>query len=62
LTGRWLGFKDAQLRIDTTGTWSADILVDGIRVDGGPELTTITGRYLVAAGLLTTAAVITDRE
>lgn len=34
LSGRWLGFHDARLRMDPRGTFRADILVSGPIVDG----------------------------
>lgn len=59
LTHRWLGFKDARLSFDPAGqTFTGHILVDGTRTDGGPALTTMHGRYLVAAGLGLTAVAV----
>jgi 4'-phosphopantetheinyl transferase EntD len=56
LTGRWLGFEDAELRIDPDDhTFSARILVDGTTTDGGPPLTAMTGRWLVRDGFVLTA-------
>lgn len=56
LTGRWLGFDDARLSIDPgAGTFSARLLVDGTRTDGGPPLTRLTGRHAVTGGLVVTA-------
>lgn len=54
LTGRWLGFEDADLTVHRDGTFAARILVDG-RTDDGPPLTDLTGRWLVADGLVLTA-------
>ena len=57
-TRRWLGFEEARLSIDPgTGTFAAEILVDGARVDGGPPLRTLHGRFTVARGLVLTAVV-----
>lgn len=59
LTGRWLGFEDARLSIDpTAGTFSARLLIDGTRLDGGPPLVQLTGRFLVARGLVVTAVAL----
>jgi 4'-phosphopantetheinyl transferase EntD len=59
LTGRWLGFEDARLTIDpAAGTFTAYLLVDGTRSDGGPPLTRLPGRFLVARGLVVTAVVL----
>ncbi|GAA3348296.1 4'-phosphopantetheinyl transferase [Amorphoplanes nipponensis] len=59
LTGRWLGFEDARLSIDpATATFTAYVLVDGRRDDGGPPLTEVTGRFLVERGLILTAVTV----
>ncbi|MBQ1046364.1 MULTISPECIES: 4'-phosphopantetheinyl transferase family protein [unclassified Micromonospora] len=58
LTGRWLGFEEAELTFDRAGRFTARILVDGARVDGGPPLDVLDGRWLVAGGLLLTAVVV----
>ncbi|MCW3839071.1 4'-phosphopantetheinyl transferase superfamily protein [Micromonospora yasonensis] len=59
LTGRWLGFEDAELSIDpAAGTFTARVLVDGTRADGGPPLTELHGRWLVARGLIVTAVTV----
>lgn len=59
LTGRWLGFEDAHVTIDpTSGTIDVRTLVDAARLDGGPPLTTLTGRFLVTAGLVLTAVTV----
>lgn len=56
LTGRWLGFEEADLLIDpVAGTFTARILVDGWRRDGGRPLTELSGRFHVARGLVVTA-------
>ena len=61
LTGRWLGFEDAHLRIDPAdGTFTARLQVDGTRRDGGPPLRTLHGHYLVTH-LLVMTAVWVDR-
>jgi 4'-phosphopantetheinyl transferase EntD len=59
LTHRWLGFRDACLSVDpATRTFTGRILVDGSRLDGGPALSEMHGRYLIAAGLILTAVSI----
>ncbi|GLY98687.1 4'-phosphopantetheinyl transferase superfamily protein [Actinoplanes sp. NBRC 103695] len=59
LTGRWLGFEDAELRFDpAAGTFQAKILIDGARTDEGPPLAELTGRFLVAQGLVATAVTV----
>ncbi len=59
LTGRWLGFEDADLTIDrAAGTFRARLLVDGERIDGGTPLTEMSGRFVVGEGLVLTAVAI----
>jgi 4'-phosphopantetheinyl transferase EntD len=55
LTGRWLGFEDAELALDPDGTFTARILIDGATTDGGPPLTALSGRYAVRDGFVLTA-------
>ncbi|SBT37420.1 4'-phosphopantetheinyl transferase family protein [Micromonospora auratinigra] len=55
LTGRWLGFEDAELSLEPGGGFGARVLVDGTRGDGGPPLTELRGRWLVDRGLIVTA-------
>jgi 4'-phosphopantetheinyl transferase EntD len=65
LTGRWLGFQDAELTVEgDDGTFQARILVDGTRTDGGPPLTELAGRFLVDAehGLLITAVTVPQQD
>jgi 4'-phosphopantetheinyl transferase EntD len=58
LTGRWLGFEEARLTIDAdVGTFTTTLLVDGARIDGGPPLGTLHGRFVVDRGLVLTAVV-----
>ncbi len=55
LTGRWLGFEDAEITIDPVdGTFEAKILIDGTAM-AGPPLTTMSGRWLARDGLVLTA-------
>ena len=55
LTGRWLGFEDAEVAVDPAGTFAARILVDGATTDGGDPLTAMSGRWLVRDGFVLTA-------
>jgi 4'-phosphopantetheinyl transferase EntD len=58
LTGRWLGFEDARVTIDPSGTFAAKLLIDGTRMDGELPLTELHGRFLVARGLVATAVTV----
>jgi 4'-phosphopantetheinyl transferase EntD len=58
LTGRWLGFEDARLVIDPVGTFAAKLLVDGSRIDTGPPLVELCGRFVIAHGLIATAVTV----
>ena len=51
LERRWLGFEDARLTIDPAGTFRAEVLIDG-------PLTELTGRFMVARGLVATAVTV----
>jgi 4'-phosphopantetheinyl transferase EntD len=63
LTGRWLGFEEADVTIDPTGgTFTARILVDGTTTDGGAPLVGMTGRWLVRDGLVLTAIALPVEE
>lgn len=73
LTGRWLGFEDAEVAIDgdlpdgdldtergddnERGTFVARLRADGPVIDG-VRLTEFTGRWLIRANLITTAIVV----
>lgn len=60
LTGRWLGFEDARLSFNPgAAAFTAHLLVDGSRIDGGPPLTALHGRYLTTQGLIVTATIVT---
>ena len=54
LTRRWLGFEQAAITVDPDGTFSARLLVAGLRV-GDRELGGFTGRWLIRDGLVLTA-------
>jgi 4'-phosphopantetheinyl transferase EntD len=58
LTGRWLGFEDAEIIVDPAGTFDARILIDGTTVDGSAPLTGLAGRWLVRDGLVLTALTV----
>ncbi|WP_151770124.1 4'-phosphopantetheinyl transferase family protein [Streptomyces abyssomicinicus] len=55
LTGAWLGFEDAVLAFDPSGTFRARVL-PGALVEGGPAA--FDGRWSVADGFVTTAVVV----
>lgn len=61
LTGRWLGFEDAHITFERTGsgddisgTFHSELLVPGDTVSG-PPLRAFDGRWMVAGGLVMTA-------
>jgi 4'-phosphopantetheinyl transferase EntD len=60
LTRRWLGFADVSTTVRLDGTFRAQLLVPGPRVDG-LELDAFTGRWLVANGLVVTATSVGGR-
>lgn len=63
LTLRWLGFQDVRVHLDPEAqTFSADILVDGARVDFGPPLVRLLGRFIIAHGLVGTAIVVDPQK
>ncbi|HEX9334272.1 MAG TPA: 4'-phosphopantetheinyl transferase superfamily protein [Pseudonocardiaceae bacterium] len=58
LTGRWLGFEEAEVAIDPVGhTFDAAILIDGT-THAGPPLTRMSGRWLVRDGFVLTAVTL----
>jgi 4'-phosphopantetheinyl transferase EntD len=54
LTGRWLGFEQADITLDPAGAFTARLLVPGPEVDGR-TLTAFDGRWLARGGLILTA-------
>jgi enterobactin synthetase component D / holo-[acyl-carrier protein] synthase len=56
LARRFLGFDEAAVAIDESGTFTARLLVPGPRV-GGAEMTGFTGRWIAQNGLLAAAVV-----
>lgn len=58
LARRWLGFEEAEVRIDASdGSFAARLLVPAPAVSGVP-LTGFTGRWLVSDGLIVTAITV----
>jgi 4'-phosphopantetheinyl transferase EntD len=58
LTGRWLGFSDAQISFDhSAGSFDARLLVPGPIVAGKP-LRGFAGRWLAREGLVVTAIAV----
>ena len=57
LTGRWLGFEDADLAPALDGTFRATLRVPGPVVDDA-EITAFTGRWVVRDGLVITAIAV----
>lgn len=56
LTGRWLGFEQADILIDVAGTFDARLLVPG-----RSRVTGFAGRWLAAGGLIITAIAVPAR-
>ena len=57
LTGRWLGFEDADVNIDPGGTFGARLLTATAQAGGFP-LTGFAGRWLASGGLIVTAVTV----
>lgn len=60
LTLRWLDFEDAEVLVDSDGTFTARLLVEGPTVDGR-RVQTLTGRWSVADGIVATAVALPRR-
>ncbi|TWS20306.1 4'-phosphopantetheinyl transferase superfamily protein [Tsukamurella asaccharolytica] len=66
ITGRWLGFEDAEITFDLTertddaaaGTFRSRILIDGRTIDGGPPVSSFDGRWRITDGLIVTAIAV----
>ncbi|MDR2983867.1 MAG: 4'-phosphopantetheinyl transferase superfamily protein [Nocardiopsaceae bacterium] len=56
-TGRWLGFRDAEVEVDPGGTFTARLLVAGPLVGGRP-LTAYEGRWAIGRGVVVTAVTV----
>jgi 4'-phosphopantetheinyl transferase EntD len=54
LARRWLGFEDARISIDPAGAFRVELLVAGPVIDGA-ELSHLSGRWTIEAGLALTA-------
>jgi len=54
MTGRWLGFADAEIEIDPSGTFAARLLVPG-PVIGGRQISTYGGFWSVDRAIAVTA-------
>jgi 4'-phosphopantetheinyl transferase EntD len=57
LAGRWLGFGDAELRIDGSGAFTARLLVPGPDVSGAP-LRDLAGRWTADGDVVVTAVLV----
>lgn len=57
LTGRWLGFDEARVRLDPDGSFTAALLVPGPTV-AGRELAGFEGNWLIRDGIAVTAIVL----
>ncbi len=60
LTGRWLGFEDAELEAAPDGSFHARLLVEGPTVDGA-VVSAFDGRWAVEGGILVTAIALPAR-
>ncbi len=66
ITGRWLGFEDAEITFDLAartddsaeGTFSSRILIDGRASDGGPPVLSVDGRWRITGGLIVTSIAV----
>lgn len=57
LTRRWLGFKDVRLTIDAESrAFTATLLVDGAKIDGGTPLDILQGLFCLHNGLIATTS------
>jgi 4'-phosphopantetheinyl transferase EntD len=61
LTRRFLGFDEAAVTIDESGTLTARLLVPGPRI-GGTEMTGFSGRWIATDGLIAAAVVAVAPE
>jgi len=57
LSGRWLGFADAELTLDPGGTFAAQVPVSAGPAGGG-RVIAYRGRWIIGDGLIVTAAVV----
>ena len=68
LTGRWLGFEDADVTISPDGTFTARLRTELIKptkpteaTEAQPPLASFAGRWLAAGGLMLTAIAVPRR-
>ena len=62
LTGRWLGFEDADVTISPDGTFTARLLTGPTEPAGAqPPAASFAGRWLAAGGLMLTAIAVPRR-
>jgi enterobactin synthetase component D / holo-[acyl-carrier protein] synthase len=62
LTGRWLGFKDADVTLSPDGTFTARLLTQLTELtETPPPPASFTGRWLAAGGLMLTAIAVPPR-
>lgn len=59
VTGRWLGFSDAEIILAEDGSFAVRILIDPTAVDNGAPVMTMRGRYVHRRGLLLTLIELT---
>jgi 4'-phosphopantetheinyl transferase EntD len=57
LARRWLGFEDAEVRLDPAGVFEARLLVGGPQLPDGP-LQAFSGRWMAREGILLTGVVL----
>lgn len=57
LAERWLGFQDAVVALDPSGSFDAELLVTGPRLADGP-LRAFSGRWAIRDGILLTAIAV----
>jgi 4'-phosphopantetheinyl transferase EntD len=68
VTGRWLGFEDAEIGFTRTdsraepgrasGEFTSRILIDPVAADGGAALTSLAGRWRIERGLIVTSIAV----
>ncbi|CAM4030160.1 4'-phosphopantetheinyl transferase [Tsukamurella strandjordii] len=66
ITGRWLGFEDAEITFElgartddaAEGTFHSRILIDGKATDGGAPVASFDGRWRIVDGLIVTSIAV----
>jgi 4'-phosphopantetheinyl transferase EntD len=61
LTRRWLGFGDAELTIESSGGFTAELLVPGPAVSGAP-LSSLAGRWASDGEVVVTAVLVVGQS